>query len=142
MKPPCAGIFSTRSGSWADLCMFVPKCWSVLILICLIPAGLKQMRWHAIYLITPFMLVYFRLAKFANDIQRITQTSLLFDMVIRGSNNAANWWLVRDVTLSVQLLFVNTRCLQLLEVSWDLKLLLITLEISWNLVHGPGKFCH
>ena len=31
-----------------------------------------------------------------------------------------------------------TGCLQLLEISWDLKTLL---EISWNLNGPPGNFC-
>jgi len=35
-----------------------------------------------------------------------------------------------------------TRCLQLMEVSWNLKLLLEKLEISWNLVDVAGKFCN
>jgi len=33
-------------------------------------------------------------------------------------------------------------CLQLLIISWNLKLLLEILEISWNLVDSPGKFCN
>ena len=31
-------------------------------------------------------------------------------------------------------------CLQLPEISWNLKLLLKILDISWNLVDAPGKF--
>ena len=39
--------------------------------------------------------------------------------------------------------FCTTGCLQLLElleISWSLKLLLEILEVSWNLVDAPGKF--
>ena len=32
-------------------------------------------------------------------------------------------------------------CLQLLEISWNLKNLLEILEISWNLNGPPGNFC-
>jgi len=32
--------------------------------------------------------------------------------------------------------------LQLLEISWNLKLLLEILGISWNLVNAHGKFCN
>jgi len=32
-------------------------------------------------------------------------------------------------------------CLQLLEISWNLKTLLEILEISWNLNGPPGNFC-
>jgi len=37
----------------------------------------------------------------------------------------------------------KTGCLQLLDIletSWNLKLLLEILDISWNLVDAPGKF--
>ena len=40
-------------------------------------------------------------------------------------------------------LYVSLGCLQLLEmleISWNLKLLLEMLEISWNSVDAPGKF--
>ena len=32
-------------------------------------------------------------------------------------------------------------CLQLLEISGNLKLLLEILEVAWNLVDAAGKFC-
>jgi len=35
---------------------------------------------------------------------------------------------------------VTTGCLQPLEISWNLKLLLEILETSWNVVDSSGKF--
>ena len=39
----------------------------------------------------------------------------------------------------VSVFHVHSECLQLLEISWNLKFLLEMLEISWNFVDAPGK---
>jgi len=45
-----------------------------------------------------------------------------------------------DLIIVVVVFFAIAWCLQLLEISWNLKVLLKILEISWNLVDAPKNF--
>ena len=70
----------------------------------------------------------------------VTSSSVVYRL-IKAVGRSRHLRKVRTVLLLFLFLtFENTGCPQLLEITWNLKLLLEILEISWNLVDSPVEF--